>query len=225
MITEIMSSQKILTVKIYALADPRTGEIRYVGKTKQRLSDRLYKHLTLKGGVRNVCWIKSLLSTGAVPEIMLLEDTSEEEWTQCERFYIAYFRFLGMRLNNIEDGGPGCSHPISTEGRSKISTANKGRKHSESAKAKIRAAALGRRHSEATCLKISLGHSGKSLSQEHKAKISSGGMGRVVSPDTRLKIGSANRGRRHSAEALAKISAARKGRPWTEAQRASRIKV
>ena len=34
-------------VKIYTLEDPRNGQIRYVGKTKQTLQMRYYSHISL----------------------------------------------------------------------------------------------------------------------------------------------------------------------------------
>ncbi len=114
---------------IYTLSDPRTGFVRYVGKTVRPLGRRLSAHLrdvkAQEYGHHAACWIRSLLAVGVRPVIEPLED-SPEDIDEAERFYIAYLRFLGCDLTNSTPGGDGGSHKgrrISTEHRARLSEA------------------------------------------------------------------------------------------------------
>jgi hypothetical protein len=65
---------------IYALVDPRTKVIRYVGKSTSGLK-RPKRHLQpwileKEKQTRRVKWIKSLLSAGVTPEIEVLREAS-----------------------------------------------------------------------------------------------------------------------------------------------------
>jgi hypothetical protein len=98
-------------VKIYGLIDPRTQQLRYVGKTgKRRIKDRLFCHLghaRLPGQKRHVlAWISGLLSNGLRPEIFVIEEVpSGTDWKEAEQFWIAYFRSIGADLCNRSIGG------------------------------------------------------------------------------------------------------------------------
>ncbi len=90
---------------IYILIDPRTGEVRYVGKAKN-LHNRLYRHLYYSK--RDTCskckaWIRSLANNGMVP--IMQEIDQVEDWVYWEQFYISYFRFIGSDLLNMTPGG------------------------------------------------------------------------------------------------------------------------
>jgi hypothetical protein len=65
---------------------------------------------------------------------------------------------------------------------------------------------------------------GSKLSEEHKLKVSIAGKGRLVSEETRAKIGAAHKGSLRSQEARERMSASHKGKPWSEKQRAARVK-
>ena len=56
---------------IYALKDPLTNEIKYIGKTCNKLKKRLYYHLyeIKKYNNKKTCWIKSLLNKKLIPII------------------------------------------------------------------------------------------------------------------------------------------------------------
>lgn len=100
-------------VKIYGLVDPRTQQLRYVGKTsKRRIKDRLFCHLghaRLAGPKRHVlAWVSGLLSDGLRPEIFVIEEVpSGADWKEVEQFWIAYFRSIGADLCNRSIGGDG----------------------------------------------------------------------------------------------------------------------
>jgi hypothetical protein len=134
---------------IYGLFDPRTNELRYVGKTDQTLKDRLKAHI----GRRNLTskrhssrWISGIINSGARPEIFEIEKVPPGwDWKECEEFWIEYFKSIGCRLTNISSGGEGASgskrspefienirakmtgRTFDDEWRRKISVAKKGR--------------------------------------------------------------------------------------------------
>jgi hypothetical protein len=122
-----------LTTFIYGLCDPRNGELRYVGKTRNPRR-RLSRHTTeLKNDYRSN-WIRSLLSDGFKPEMFIIEDVSDDKWDEAERFWISYFKYIGANLTNLSGGGRGVyGLSPSTETKLKLHEANKGRKPSQQA--------------------------------------------------------------------------------------------
>lgn len=88
------------TVDIYALADPRTGDIRYVGSTrnsKQRLNSHLYAD---KSSRLRTQWIRELRERGLKPELLLLETTEETKRIQREHHWYKHFKARGHDLLN-----------------------------------------------------------------------------------------------------------------------------
>jgi hypothetical protein len=108
---------------IYALIDPRTGNVRYVGATTN-VQRRLQEHLRRKEFRHCSRWVQSLLAEGSAPCVWILE-VAGDGWQVAERRWIETFRELGMAECNIADGGEGTS-PGSTkspETRAKMSVA------------------------------------------------------------------------------------------------------
>ena len=66
-------------VYIYGLTDPRTGELRYIGKTKNSLKYRLMRHVRYrdKGSVHKNSWIGLLERDGLRPEIFVIEEVED----------------------------------------------------------------------------------------------------------------------------------------------------
>lgn len=94
--------------KIYKLIDPITNEIRYVGRTIQKLQNRLKKHLKANDKSHRVNWIKSLTKNQLIPIIELICETQEfETCCELEKFYIEKYKKEGMNLVNMTDGGDG----------------------------------------------------------------------------------------------------------------------
>jgi hypothetical protein len=128
----ISTVQTALTpTTIYALLDPITKDIRYVGKTVQKLSVRLGAHIsaTRMAPLRNKrrlhvqLWIAPLLEANLKPIIVELELVpAGQNWVHAEQNWIAKCRSQGLRLTNETDGGEGV---------------------------------LGHRHSAATCARLS----------------------------------------------------------------------
>lgn len=169
------------SVFIYALKEPDTGEIRYIGKTCD-ITTRLVRHLSEARRSRDkshrIFWFKSLLSRGLQPHLEILDEVPFEHWQQWEVAYIEFFQECSCNLVNGTPGGGGNvmrgeTHPMfgkhhSEAVRQKMGDAQRGKKgnnfgkhHSESSKQKLRQARLGKRHSEATRLKISISLSGE----------------------------------------------------------------
>jgi len=93
---------------IYALVDPDTDGVRYVGKADnphKRLEIHLAGYEPRTTHKSN--WIKSLLAQGKQPELMILEEVDAAAWQEAEKRWIAYFRKVGVSLTNTTDGGEG----------------------------------------------------------------------------------------------------------------------
>ena len=87
---------------IYALLDPRTNEVRYVGKAKDPKL-RYASHKCVRGYSHRANWIRSLQRCGYDPEMVMLEES--EDWAESESFWIDYLMSLGARLTNLSKGG------------------------------------------------------------------------------------------------------------------------
>jgi len=92
-------------VSIYALIDPVSGEVRYIGKANDA-QKRLKGHLREARHKTPVYfWIGSLRKKGLVPELKVIATCEHSEWEEAERKAIAEGRSKGMRLLNVVDGG------------------------------------------------------------------------------------------------------------------------
>lgn len=88
---------------IYALADPATAEIRYIGKTVN-LAARVRDHnKRRRGGAALLEWLGGLSGTPIV--LVLEEGITPEQLDQTEAAYIAEYRIAGAQLVNVGDGG------------------------------------------------------------------------------------------------------------------------
>jgi hypothetical protein len=92
-------------INIYTLAHPDTFEVRYVGKTKYSLNERLSKHLLTKENNHRGKWIRNLLIQGKRPVIEILEISNTNDWIICERYWIYQLKEWGFRLLNLTEGG------------------------------------------------------------------------------------------------------------------------
>ena len=118
-------------ITIYTLKDPITNEVRYIGKTKRKLVDRMYSHtsnykLEKEKSYKN-SWIKSLKNKNLKPIIEELDLVEDNNWEFWEQFYINLFKSWGFNLTNMTKGGEG-----SLGGKGCL-----GYKHTEEAKKRI----------------------------------------------------------------------------------------
>lgn len=97
-----------MKIFIYALIDPVTEEIRYVGKT-HNLKARYGKHFNSCNNTktRNANWIKSLLKRGIKPIMEVIHECDESNWSFWEQHYISLYKSWNLRLNNHTAGGEG----------------------------------------------------------------------------------------------------------------------
>lgn len=113
---------------IYALTDPISGEVRYVGKSdtpKLRLMGHLYGR-ERDANTYKARWIRKLQSAGLTPGLVILEQVPQTEWQFFEMGWILKFRQSGAKLTNTTDGGEGTNGVVwSEESRKKLSDAQK----------------------------------------------------------------------------------------------------
>lgn len=195
---------------IYALIDPLTDEIRYVGKSNdyhQRLRHHIHNAPKLVN--HRDAWINGLLKTGHRPETYVLEEVGAN-WQEAERFWIAYLKLIGCRLTNHADGGEGVEH--NEEVRRKISKARRGMVFTPEHKNNLRLSQLGKKRSKEAVEKGAAKRRGIPLSDEHKRKIAEANIGRIQSEESRQKIRAAKLGRKLTPEHKERISNAGKGR-------------
>lgn len=205
-----MALRKVI---IYTLADPRTGEVRYVGKT-ENLKSRFYSHLRDHGLNYKCRWVKSLLKCGILPNIEVLEEiesSDDSDWQECESFWISYLRFLGVRLANSKSGGEiGCK--FSPEIRLKMSIARRRRVITPETRKKLSIAHFGKKKSPIHCAHIGDGHRGKVASEASREKMRQRMLGATIHPNTKAALIASNIGRQCSAETKIKIGTANRGR-------------
>lgn len=144
---------------IYALIDPRTGLVRYVGSSRCGLA-RPKQHRWPSTRTRKThtgAWLRSLHREGLSFEIAVLDVASDTDALYTlERWWIAYGRASGWDLTNHTIGGEGLVGWVPTqETRAKISRAH-----------------LGRKLSSETRSKMSSAHKGIVFSPEHRERLS-----------------------------------------------------
>jgi hypothetical protein len=134
----INSTSKI----VYALSHPITGELRYIGKSErgmrrpkehgQKYHNKRLAHTPLYR------WIKKLREQGLDYVIEVIEEFSNRPaLMEGEKFYISYFRSLGVNLLNICDGGEGFTGCHTSEAKAKIAEASRQRGHTAETKARL----------------------------------------------------------------------------------------
>ena len=212
------------TTFIYALCEPGTRTVRYIGKADD-VPRRLRKHLNESARQKNHLgnWLRAVLARGEKPALVILREVSYSLWKSAEKTYIRIARGLGKDLVNSTDGGEGITmtaeirakigaahlgRKLSTEVRAKMCIAQKGRTFSPEARAKMSATRLGRKspmlgrcHSPAARAKMSSSKIGRRASPEHRARQSAAQLGGSCSQETRKKIAAALTGRKRPSEA------------------------
>lgn len=186
---------------VYALKDPRNGEIRYIGATinpAKRLNAHL-RHCRLSSLQR---WLLELGDLNQTPVFEVLETGEGDGWGEVERNLIAHHRTQGNSLTNISSGGRGT-----------IGEMFAGRKHTPGHIERRMAHIRGRKQSSEEIAKRSALLTGRTLSNEHRQSIAAGLMGHSPSPETRAAIGAAHKGKTISEAAKLKMRAAKLGKP------------
>lgn len=178
---------------IYALIDPRTDDIRYIGKTEDP-KQRLRWHIWNGGRVSDMkrAWITALKDAGLEPTIRILEIVpGGVDWEEAERRHISIAKTAGANLTNGTDGGEGvpnsargekwraalrASHvnnPRRVEGNKKAAEKNRGKKISPEHIAALTAATKGKPLSDSHRAALSVAAKNRGVSKEHMEMMNS----------------------------------------------------
>lgn len=229
---------------IYALHDPRTYALRYIGwayDPERRLRDHLKcapKERSYKAN-----WLRQIIALGSVPMLSILQ-TGMHGWAEAEKDWIAYFRRMGAPLTNLTDGGDGMpgyrwteeqlqrlrNRVITSQHRENIAKARRGKPLSKAHRDTLSAKRKGQPLTEPQRQRLIASHAGKPLSEAHKNAIRTTLTGRTFSVETLRKMSAAQKNRQRrslSPEHRAKLAAAKLGKPgtpWT-AEHRSKVKA
>lgn len=204
---------------IYALCDPTTGEVRYVGKTTKPLLRRLADHVWRARRCPTYCgnWILSLTHRPLIRALVVVEDA---DGSIMEQRIIAVYRGRGARLTNLTDGGEGAPGLVMPESAKRtLALARRGSTLSAETRAKIGAAFRGRSLSPEHRAKISAAKRGHPVSNETRSKLSKFFRARPIPEERRLRIAAAIQKRSTSPEYLARLSAGHMGHPTSAVTR------
>lgn len=102
-----------MVVYIYALKDPETKEIRYVGKANNPKA-RYHQHVNSNDltNSHKHNWIMELHRKGLEPELLILEETDDKRWEKREKHWIKFGLDNDWPLTNISAGGACYPSPI-----------------------------------------------------------------------------------------------------------------
>lgn len=152
---------------IYALIDPRTGRVRYIGKTNQKPQSRLRAHINERAKCHRCNWIAELKREGFEPQITVIEVCGRWPWQETERYWIRMFLLSGAKLTNNTSGGDGVPD-LPPETRARMEKVWLGRKHTPETIAKLKSINLGRKVSKETKLKHSRAMKGRKITWTDK---------------------------------------------------------
>lgn len=195
------------TTFIYALKDPTTGDVRYVGKAndvRKRLSAHK-KEVRLGRKHHRANWLRSLLVRGINPVLEIIDEVPNEPWTwqAIEVAYIQFYRELGCDLVNTTRGGEGTGRgedsprfgkPISAAHRLAVSNAQRGVKDGPlSAERRAAISEMNKGRVKTVEWRAALSRAQKGvkdgpLSLAHRAKISAGNKGKTIPCEVRARI-------------------------------------
>jgi len=232
---------------IYGLFDPRTYELRYIGKAdnpKGRLREHIKRAKSAKARLTYTCyWIRELLSENLKPSIEILEEVPLDSWQQAEIEWIAECKKFGVRLTNLTAGGDsGFGFNLTPEQEQKRLdgiAAQKGVKRTDEQRQRMRESHLGKGLSEETKRKLSEAHKGKNtwskgikMSASAVEKMRLARVGKVMSDESKRKLsesrmgeGNPMFGKTRSEETRKKASESLKGRIVTDEHRANLSKA
>src|SRR5438046_1577617 len=92
-------------ISIYKLVYPETREVKYIGQTIKKISERLTRHCNDKRKCYTTNWILSLKEKGLKPIIVEICQVRDQYADDIEIRLIEFYRSLGYNLTNHHDGG------------------------------------------------------------------------------------------------------------------------
>lgn len=182
---------------IYELVDPRTGEVRYIGRAKEPRK-RLRAHITQSKKLdhHKDRWIRELAAEGLEPFLRVVDRCSQDDIYTLEQHYILEYREAGHRLTNLSDGGWGTMGlPMSDETKAKIgrgvAIANRGNRYAAGVRTPEQRARMSPKNPARYW-------AGKTLSVEHKEKMAESHRGKKRSPEAVEASAAGHRGMTYS---------------------------
>jgi len=152
---------------IYALIDPDTCKIRYIGKSI-RPKERLSNHMNEASNCHRSHWLQKLKADGKRPhQIILQELDNDSDWQSAERYWISFGKKNYWPLVNNTSGGDGVND-LPEETRKKMAQTWIGRKHSPKTIEKLKAARANRVTSDETRKKHSAAMKGRKITWKDK---------------------------------------------------------
>lgn len=153
------------TTFIYALCEPGTRTVRYIGKSDDP-NRRFLRHLknSVKSRTHLGYWLRKLENNRMRPAMEILDEVPLHQWIFWERWYIRQMRESGFSLVNSTDGGEGMSNP-SPELLEKMRRPKPAR--SPEHRRALGAATLGKKRGLTTRLKQSILKQGVKQTPEH----------------------------------------------------------
>ena len=178
---------------IYGLTDPRTNQVRYIGRTvsgMRRPKMHGFPSILAKDKTYKANWIRQLRALDLDYGVVVLEEVEKGKLGQVEQQWIAKAKAECWPLTNLTDGGEGghLGRKFTPEHRARISAANKGRKMTLEQRAKLSEVAKKRSVDPLKIAAMRASRIGSIHSEETKAKIGAANRGKVLSPETRAKI-------------------------------------
>jgi hypothetical protein len=92
-------------IQIYALKDPDSLLIKYIGKTQNGKYGRMSTHFNDKTNKEKYDWLMALKKENKEPIFEILCDCSEENWEELEMYHIEKALKNGAVLFNKTNGG------------------------------------------------------------------------------------------------------------------------
>lgn len=205
---------------IYALLDPLTGDVRYVGKTRKSVDARLRDHLFTARGAGHAHrdnWIRKLLPDGLEPKTKILEAGEGRGWQDRERYWISFYRKNG-RLTNQTEGGEGIrGYAHTPETLERISASSQAQARDLTMRAKKSSAMKEKWRDPEYREKMAI----IQRNPEYRARISEAQKIRLSAPEARARLSASHKGKKPSAETRAKLSKALKGKRKSPEHRAN----
>jgi hypothetical protein len=85
---------------IYALTEPDTGEVRYIGQARHLWQRYAHHLLPIQGTPAKVMWLHGLQRRGLFPSVRVLEEVTAADVDERERWWIEHSLAQGARLVN-----------------------------------------------------------------------------------------------------------------------------
>jgi hypothetical protein len=159
---------------IYALIDPITENVRYVGKSVVPYRRYISHVKEVKNAKRRKDrWINFLLKQNRKPLFVILEKFQDKNWQKYERKWIKFCKTQGYDLTNHTDGGDGLHNP-DRETRKRMSESRKNLFENVEYKEWYRKNVL---NDPERCRKISNKLNGRKKTKEHIEKLPQNNIG------------------------------------------------